>query len=77
AVAYYQDMDHGAYMTVKCVKSIHEQCERVISGILQIGDSIYQLTPEATDDRPENLLKVSIIGKRYRLLDQTHIQDEN
>ncbi|KAK3600759.1 hypothetical protein CHS0354_017052 [Potamilus streckersoni] len=30
AVAYYQDVDNGAYMTVRCINSLNQQCERII-----------------------------------------------
>ncbi|KAK3600760.1 hypothetical protein CHS0354_017053 [Potamilus streckersoni] len=78
AIAYYQDVDNGAYMTVKCINSLNQQCERIINGNLQIGDRSYDLRPAVTGDTPAKLLKVTdSVNRIYLLLDQTHLQQEN
>ncbi|KAK3598283.1 hypothetical protein CHS0354_019809 [Potamilus streckersoni] len=78
AIAYYQDVDNGAYMTVRCVHSLNQQCERIISGNIQIGDRSYELRPAVTRDTPAKLLNVTdSISRKYLLLDQTHLQQEN
>ncbi|KAK3598285.1 hypothetical protein CHS0354_019811 [Potamilus streckersoni] len=77
AVAYYQDLDNRAYMTVRCIKSLNQQCERIINGNLQIGDRSYELRPAVTGDTPANILKVTdSISRIYLLLDQTYLQQE-
>ncbi|KAK3600757.1 hypothetical protein CHS0354_017050 [Potamilus streckersoni] len=48
------------------------------NGNLQIGDRIYDLRPAVTGDTPAKLLKVAdSIRRKYLLLDQTHLQQEN
>ncbi|KAK3598279.1 hypothetical protein CHS0354_019805 [Potamilus streckersoni] len=78
AVAYYQDVDNRAYITVRCINSFNQKCERIINGNLQIGDRRYDLRPAVTGDTPAKLLKVTDnISRIYLLLDQTHLQQEN
>ncbi|KAL3856707.1 hypothetical protein ACJMK2_011430, partial [Sinanodonta woodiana] len=73
-VAYYQDRNHGAFMTVRCIKRISGQCERFINGYIQLGDRYYDLQP-ANVDRSRNLFEASdLLGKRYVLQEQGTIQ---
>ncbi|KAL3890596.1 hypothetical protein ACJMK2_002878, partial [Sinanodonta woodiana] len=76
-LAYYQDLDNGAYMTVRCINSLNKICERVISGNIQIGERSYDLRPVETDVAKAKVMEDrEIIGRRYILLDQTYtIQD--
>ncbi|KAL3890599.1 hypothetical protein ACJMK2_002881 [Sinanodonta woodiana] len=77
ALAYYQDVDNGAYMTVRCINSLNKRCERVISGNLHIGEISYDLRPASPDTkRRYRMDNTDIIGRRYLLLEQTHIQQE-
>ncbi|KAL3892094.1 hypothetical protein ACJMK2_004331, partial [Sinanodonta woodiana] len=76
-VAYYQDMENGAYMTVRCVKKSNQLCQRVIYGNVQIKDNSYHLQPVETIDSSDNLKDISDnIGTRYIMLDQPNIQLE-
>ncbi|KAK3606465.1 hypothetical protein CHS0354_041411 [Potamilus streckersoni] len=80
AVAYYQDKDNGAYMTVRCVKRSNHKCDRVINGNIRIGDYNYDLRPEETDvasGQTQTTNFPSPIGKRYVLLDEATIEQEN
>ncbi|KAL3892112.1 hypothetical protein ACJMK2_004349, partial [Sinanodonta woodiana] len=43
AVAYYQDVENMAYMTVRCAPSSNHKCDRVINGNVRIGDGNYDL----------------------------------
>ncbi|KAL3891939.1 hypothetical protein ACJMK2_004181, partial [Sinanodonta woodiana] len=74
-VAYYQDSCNGAYMTVRCVKRLHQQCERVINGNLNIDDTSYHIQPAKTTDKSAYLIP-NYMGKRYILMDQTEFQLE-
>ncbi|KAK3594367.1 hypothetical protein CHS0354_014073 [Potamilus streckersoni] len=78
AVAYYQDKDNGAYMTVRCVKRSNHKCDRIIKGNIRIGDYNYDLRPDESDVASGHTSKVpSLIGKRYVLLDEPNIEQEN
>ncbi|KAL3891938.1 hypothetical protein ACJMK2_004180 [Sinanodonta woodiana] len=73
-VAYYQDMDNGAYMTVRCVKRLSKQCDRVIHGNIRIGDITYELeSSKSSDTSVDDSGHHDVIGKRYLLLDQTSL----
>ncbi|KAK3598282.1 hypothetical protein CHS0354_019808 [Potamilus streckersoni] len=48
------------------------------NGNLQIGDRSYDLRPAVSGDTPAKLLKVTDgVSRRYLLLDQTQLQQEN
>ncbi|KAK3594368.1 hypothetical protein CHS0354_014074 [Potamilus streckersoni] len=77
-VAYYQDKDNGAFMTVRCVKRSKHKCDRIINGNIRIGDYNYDLRPDESDVASGHTSKVpSLIGKRYVLLDEANIEQEN
>ncbi|KAK3598248.1 hypothetical protein CHS0354_001069, partial [Potamilus streckersoni] len=77
-VAYYQDKEYGAFMTVRCVKRYNEQCERVINGNIRIGESTYRLRPAETDFSSGNMFDFQgRMAKRYFLHDLGQIQKEN
>ncbi|KAK3578108.1 hypothetical protein CHS0354_007819 [Potamilus streckersoni] len=77
-VAYYQDRENWAFMTVRCIKRSHATCERVIEGNIQIGDNSYNLRPAKGEITSENLWKVpDSLGKRYVLEDIANIRKEN
>ncbi|KAK3576240.1 hypothetical protein CHS0354_027039 [Potamilus streckersoni] len=79
AVAYYQDKDNGAFMTVRCVKRSNHKCVRIINGNIRIGDYNYDLRPEDESDVASGHTSnvPSLIGKRYVLLDEANIEHEN
>ncbi|KAL3892106.1 hypothetical protein ACJMK2_004343, partial [Sinanodonta woodiana] len=79
AVAYYQDVDNMAYMTVRCApssnyRSIHE-CDRVINGNVRIGDGNYDLRPVDSDLPTGQIPNVN--GKRYFLLDHANAANKD
>ncbi|KAK3586770.1 hypothetical protein CHS0354_016945 [Potamilus streckersoni] len=77
-VAYYQDIEHGAYMTVRCVRRLSHQCDRVIKGNIQIGDRSFELRPAEASDISEHSLELPHVnGKRYLLLDPKSIGQKN
>ncbi|KAK3600753.1 hypothetical protein CHS0354_017046 [Potamilus streckersoni] len=48
------------------------------SGNIQIGDRSYDLRPAVTGDTPAKLLEVTdSMSRRYFLMDQAHLQEEN
>ncbi|KAL3856366.1 hypothetical protein ACJMK2_011134 [Sinanodonta woodiana] len=70
-LAYYQDINNGAFMTVRCVRGINGQCDRVINGNVRIEDANYDLRPAETDITLRDLLDVpDIRGTRYLLRGQ-------
>ncbi|KAK3575895.1 hypothetical protein CHS0354_034471, partial [Potamilus streckersoni] len=76
-VAYYQDRENGAFMTVRCVTKSTGQCDRVIYGNIKIGDINYDLQPMETDVASRNVLDVpGPLGTKYVLQQQTNIQRE-
>ncbi|KAK3578107.1 hypothetical protein CHS0354_007818 [Potamilus streckersoni] len=77
-VAYYQNRENWAFMTVRCVKRSDATCERVITGNIRIGDNDYNLRPAKGEFTSENLWKVpDVLGKRYVLEDIANIRKEN
>ncbi|KAL3836828.1 hypothetical protein ACJMK2_022241, partial [Sinanodonta woodiana] len=67
-LAYYQDIDNGAFVTVRCVKRSNEQCDRIINGNLQIGGIDYALQPAETDTSSRSLLEDPyVLGRKYVL----------
>ncbi|KAL3866926.1 hypothetical protein ACJMK2_044173, partial [Sinanodonta woodiana] len=77
-VAYYQDIENGAYMTVRCVKRSNEECDRVINGNIRIGDIDYDLQPVVADAASRNLFQDQrVLGKRYLLQAQTLSRETN
>ncbi|KAL3892090.1 hypothetical protein ACJMK2_004327 [Sinanodonta woodiana] len=74
-VAYYQDKENGAYMTVRCVRRSTHDCDRVINGNIQLGSRSYDLQPDETIEASGDIVDVPHPRrKRYTLRDQTHIQ---
>ncbi|KAL3861647.1 hypothetical protein ACJMK2_007672 [Sinanodonta woodiana] len=74
-VAYYQDMNNGAFMTARCVKRSTGQCDIIIHGEIQLGDRSYNLRPSEENVIPNDSLEMmGLRGKRYILQDQTNIQ---
>ncbi|KAK3582137.1 hypothetical protein CHS0354_017248 [Potamilus streckersoni] len=77
-VAYYQDRENGAVMTVRYVKSSHDQCHRVINGNIQIGDRSYDLRPAEIDVASRSELDVpDLLGMQYDLQEQDHMDIQN
>ncbi|KAL3836856.1 hypothetical protein ACJMK2_022267, partial [Sinanodonta woodiana] len=76
-LAYYQDIDNGAFMTVRCVKTSNEQCDRTINGNVRIGNRNYELQPAESDVVSRNLYDApSALVRKYVLKDQTLPQRE-
>ncbi|KAL3861636.1 hypothetical protein ACJMK2_007661, partial [Sinanodonta woodiana] len=74
-VAYYQDMDNGAFMTARCVKISSGQCDIVINGNIRLGDRSYDLRPLEKDAVTTDFWELTgLLGKRYVLQDQNNIQ---
>ncbi|KAL3856559.1 hypothetical protein ACJMK2_011295 [Sinanodonta woodiana] len=70
-LAYYQDVENGAYVTVRCIERSNGQCDRVIKGNIRIGDRNYDLQPADTDVTSRDVLDVpELFGRRYVLHDQ-------
>ncbi|KAL3875183.1 hypothetical protein ACJMK2_038110 [Sinanodonta woodiana] len=75
-VAYYQDWQNGAFMTVRCVRRSNGQCNRVINGNVQIEERNYDLQPANTDITLEDLTDIPDIGSLYVLRDQNIVHRE-
>ncbi|KAL3892097.1 hypothetical protein ACJMK2_004334 [Sinanodonta woodiana] len=61
-------------MTVRCVKRLSKQCDRVIHGNIRIGDITYELeSSKSSDTSVDDSGHHDGIGKRYLLLDQTSL----
>ncbi|KAL3836834.1 hypothetical protein ACJMK2_022247, partial [Sinanodonta woodiana] len=72
-LAYYQDIENGAFMTVRCVKRSNEQCDRIINGNIRIGDIDYALQPAETDASSRYVLEdPDVLGRQYVLQVETH-----
>ncbi|KAK3598241.1 hypothetical protein CHS0354_001062 [Potamilus streckersoni] len=70
-IAYYQDMNKGAVMTVRCDTRSSGQCGRVIYGNVRIGHKNYDLRPAETD------VTSRFLGKRYILQEEENIRGDN
>ncbi|KAL3875282.1 hypothetical protein ACJMK2_038204 [Sinanodonta woodiana] len=75
-LAYYQDINNGAFMTVKCVRRSNGQCDRVINGNILIEDRHYDLQPAKTDITSRDLLNVPDQSPLYVLRAQGNVQSE-
>ncbi|KAK3576696.1 hypothetical protein CHS0354_024305 [Potamilus streckersoni] len=76
-VAYYQDVENGAFVTIRCVKRSSGECDRVVNGNVRIEGRNYDLRPAETGTTLRDLLDVpDLRGTRYVLRDQTNIQRE-
>ncbi|KAL3836860.1 hypothetical protein ACJMK2_022271, partial [Sinanodonta woodiana] len=74
-LAYYQDIENGAFVTVRCVKKLNEQCDLIINGNVRIDNRNYELQPEETDVVSRNLYdETGALGRKYVLQVQTHNQ---
>ncbi|KAL3861175.1 hypothetical protein ACJMK2_007240, partial [Sinanodonta woodiana] len=74
-VAYYQDIENGAFMTARCVKKSSGQCDILINGNIRIGDRMYDLQPSEVHVTPKKFMeRTSLLGKQYVLRDQGNIQ---
>ncbi|KAL3856577.1 hypothetical protein ACJMK2_011312 [Sinanodonta woodiana] len=74
-LAYYQDRENGAFVTVRCVRRPSGQCDRVISGNIRIQDSNYDLQPSDSDVISRNLEYVQdLLGKQYVLRNHATIE---
>ncbi|KAL3875283.1 hypothetical protein ACJMK2_038205 [Sinanodonta woodiana] len=74
-VAYYQDWQNGAFMTVRCVRRSDGQCNRVINGNVLIEERNYDLQPAKTDITSRGFLAdVPYLGSLYILRDQRNVQ---
>ncbi|KAL3861486.1 hypothetical protein ACJMK2_007519 [Sinanodonta woodiana] len=70
-VAYYQDVDNGAFMTARCVKRSSGQCDILINGNIRLGDRSYNMRPSDAYAIPSDFLELmGLRGKRYVLQDQ-------
>ncbi|KAL3861484.1 hypothetical protein ACJMK2_007517, partial [Sinanodonta woodiana] len=70
-VAYYQDVDNGAFMTARCVKRSSGQCDILINGNIRLGDRSYNIRPSEAYAIPSDFLELmGLRGKRYVLQDQ-------
>ncbi|KAL3865280.1 hypothetical protein ACJMK2_006893 [Sinanodonta woodiana] len=71
-LAYYQDRNNGAFLTVKCVKKSNGQCERVINGNVRIGDKDYDIRLAEDDVISRNVFQVpDRRGTQYVLREQS------
>ncbi|KAL3836835.1 hypothetical protein ACJMK2_022248, partial [Sinanodonta woodiana] len=72
-LAYYQDIENGAFMTVRCVKKSNEQCDRIINGNIRIGDRDYVLQPAETGASSRYMLEdPGVFGRQYVLQVESH-----
>ncbi|KAL3875198.1 hypothetical protein ACJMK2_038125 [Sinanodonta woodiana] len=76
-VAYYQDKQNGAFMTVKCLRRLNGGCDRVINGNILIEDRNYDLHPAKSDITSRDLFDVPDLGTRYVLRPQRDNQGES
>ncbi|KAL3892144.1 hypothetical protein ACJMK2_004381, partial [Sinanodonta woodiana] len=78
AVSYYQDVENMAFVTVRCASRSNHKCDRVINGNVRIGYCNYDLRPVESEFESGGLAEVhSLIGKRYALLDQAHVENRD
>ncbi|KAL3865259.1 hypothetical protein ACJMK2_006873 [Sinanodonta woodiana] len=74
-LAYYQDRDNGAFLTVKCVKKSNGQSDRVINGNIRIGDKDYDVQVAEDDVTPRSVFDVpDRRGTQYVLREQSNIE---
>ncbi|KAL3861652.1 hypothetical protein ACJMK2_007677, partial [Sinanodonta woodiana] len=74
-VAYYQDLENGAFMTARCVKRSNGQCDIRINGNIRLGDRNYNLRPSEADVIQSDFLdSIGLRGRRYVLQDQEKVQ---
>ncbi|KAL3836833.1 hypothetical protein ACJMK2_022246, partial [Sinanodonta woodiana] len=67
-LAYYQDIDNGAFMTVRCVKNLMNS-----NGNIRIGNIYYALQPAETDASSRYVLEdPDVLGRQYVLQVETH-----
>ncbi|KAL3856272.1 hypothetical protein ACJMK2_011046, partial [Sinanodonta woodiana] len=73
-VAYYQDVDNGAFMTVRCIKRSGGHCARVINGNIEIEGINYDLRPSETGVTLRSVLESNYLrGTKYVIEDQEQV----
>ncbi|KAL3855225.1 hypothetical protein ACJMK2_014445 [Sinanodonta woodiana] len=74
-VAYYQDKENEAFVTVRCAKRSNEECDRSLYGNIRIGRRSYDLRPAEIDVTSRELSDVpGFLGKPYTLQDEEYIR---